>query len=106
MLSPPRGEAAGYPHNYPKLVRKILQAVATLPVATVLDESEWQPGPWCHVMPLWGNPMLQSDTGKGGYEFSEAGCYFRECPWQTLGEVVEGEDPDPAMEPTGVATTR
>ncbi|KAL4514672.1 hypothetical protein Ndes2437B_g01046 [Nannochloris sp. 'desiccata'] len=84
MLSPPRGEAAGYPHNYPKLVRKILQVVATLPVATVLDESEWQPGPWCHVMPLWGNPMLQSDTGKGGYEFSEAGCYFRECPWQTL----------------------
>ncbi|KAH7617816.1 hypothetical protein NADE_000021 [Nannochloris sp. 'desiccata'] len=89
MLSPPRGEAAGYPHNYPKLVRKILQAVATLPVATVLDESEWQPGPWCHVMPLWGNPMLQSDTGKGGYEFSEAGCYFRECPWQTLGELLK-----------------
>ncbi|KAL4514486.1 hypothetical protein Ndes2526A_g03954 [Nannochloris sp. 'desiccata'] len=89
MLSPPRGEAAGYPHNYPKLVRKILQVVATLPVATVLDESEWQPGPWCHVMPLWGNPMLQSDTGKGGYEFSEAGCYFRECPWQTLGELLK-----------------
>jgi hypothetical protein len=89
ILSPPRGEAEGYLSSFPKLVRKMLKAVAELPPAQVLDENDWHPGPWCHVMPLWGNPMLQSDNGKGGYEFSEEGCFFRECPWQTLGELLQ-----------------
>ena len=92
MLAPPRRGRLSYLSRFPKLLKKMMQAVTELPPVIVLDENEWQPGPWCHVMPLWGCPILQSDTGEGGYEFSEEGCTFRECPWQTLGELLKARD--------------
>jgi hypothetical protein len=36
--------------------------------------------------------MLQSENEKGGYEFSDEGSALRECPWQTLGELLQMKD--------------
>lgn len=92
LLSPPREISDTYFSRFPPLVQRLLDAVRALPPAEVLNLQEaWQPGPWCHVMPLWANPMLQCE-GKGGLEFSETGCFLRQCQWQTLGELLKARD--------------
>jgi len=87
-LTPELGEVANI-LNMEKVVGHLLQTAAnTLGNAAGLEDLrvEQTPGPWCHAMPLWGNPLLQCENG--GYEFSEAGYCFSHCPWQTLGELL------------------
>ena len=97
LLAPNIDTTTGILDSIPLVVRKLLTAMLALPPATVLDEADWQLGPWCHVMPLWGNPMLQYQ-GRG-LEYSPYGDIFSNGPWQTFGDLLQARATIAAIQP-------
>lgn len=74
---PPPGSTSLLP---PPLLR-LHAALASMPPIADVGSTALEPGPWCHSMPLWGNPLLPTGLDTTFADFVAAGV-------TTLGQLL------------------